>query len=137
MPTVTGIVETAVYSKDLRSSLSFYQGLFGFNVLLESPRLVALDVAGRNVLLLFQSGETQEPLPTAGGLIPGHGDGGSGHFAFGIEKSDVDRWKERLMLLEVQVESEVAWEHGAVSLYFRDPDQNLVELITRGFWPTY
>jgi hypothetical protein len=25
----------------------------------------------------------------------------------------------------------------ACEYYFRDPDQNLIELITRGFWRTY
>jgi catechol 2,3-dioxygenase-like lactoylglutathione lyase family enzyme len=34
----------------------------------------------------------------------------------------------------VAIESEVAWPNGTESIYFRDPDQNLVELITPGFW---
>jgi hypothetical protein len=37
----------------------------------------------------------------------------------------------------VAVESLVTWPGGAKSLYFRDPDSNLAELITRGFWSSY
>ena len=37
----------------------------------------------------------------------------------------------------VAVESIATWPGGAKSLYFRDPDGNLAELITPGFWSIY
>jgi catechol 2,3-dioxygenase-like lactoylglutathione lyase family enzyme len=37
----------------------------------------------------------------------------------------------------VTVESVVVWPGGAKSVYFRDPDGNLAELITPGFWKTF
>ena len=55
MNRVSGIIETALYVANLASSAAFYRRRFGFGTLLESERLVALDVAGRNVLLLFQA----------------------------------------------------------------------------------
>ena len=39
----------------------FYRRLFKFETLLESERLIALDVGGRSVLLLFKAGATHEP----------------------------------------------------------------------------
>jgi catechol 2,3-dioxygenase-like lactoylglutathione lyase family enzyme len=36
----------------------------------------------------------------------------------------------------VAIESEVKWP-AAESVYFKDPDGHLVELITPGFWRTY
>ncbi len=30
--------------------------------------------------------------------------------------------------------SEIRWESGACSLYFRDPDGHMIELATRGIW---
>jgi len=39
--------------------------------------------------------------------------------------------------MNVPVESVVTWPRGAQSIYFRDPDENLVELITPGFWANY
>jgi catechol 2,3-dioxygenase-like lactoylglutathione lyase family enzyme len=134
MPRVNGILETAIHAADLRRTAAFYRELFDFGTLLESDRLIALDVAGRNVLLIFKSGATDNPLDTPGGTIPGHRGVGSGHFAFAIAAEDLRSWRERLASKGVAVESAVTWPGGAESLYFRDPDQHLVELMTPGFW---
>jgi catechol 2,3-dioxygenase-like lactoylglutathione lyase family enzyme len=37
----------------------------------------------------------------------------------------------------VGIESEVQWDLGGTSLYFRDPDGHSVELATPGVWPIY
>jgi catechol 2,3-dioxygenase-like lactoylglutathione lyase family enzyme len=137
MERIHGLLETALYVEDVLRAAGFYQRVFGFGVLLESDRLVALDVVGRNVLLLFKAGATTEAFPTPGGVIPGHGASGPTHFAFSISKDDVSSWRRRLGAEGVAIESEVTWNGGAESLYFRDPDQNLVELITPGFWRIY
>jgi catechol 2,3-dioxygenase-like lactoylglutathione lyase family enzyme len=134
MPQVNGILETALYVKDVPNAAAFYRNLFGFSTLLETERLIALEVAGQNVLLLFQQGATNEPFATPGGIIPGHGGAGPNHFAFSIAAHDVVPWRQHLESNGVPIESEVTWPGGAHSLYFRDPDNNLVELITPGFW---
>jgi catechol 2,3-dioxygenase-like lactoylglutathione lyase family enzyme len=141
MPTLNGILETALYVADVRRAAEFYRRLFGFDVLLESDRLVALDVVGRNVLLLFKQGATDGPyeLPAGAGtgVIPGHRGVGGGHFAFAIDADQVEPWKQHLRSHGVPIESTVTWPGGAVSIYVRDPDQNVAELITPGFWRTY
>lgn len=137
MPSVRGILETALSVKDVQKSAAFYRRLFGFETLLESERLIALDVVGRNVLLLFKQGATMEPFPTPGGVIPGHGVTGVNHLAFSIAAEDLPDWEERLAADGVPVESRVNWPGGAQSLYFRDPDNHLAELITPGFWRIY
>lgn len=137
MPSVNGILETALYVRDVQAAAEFYRGLFGFGTLMESDRLIALDVAGRSVLLLFKEGTTAEPFTTPGGVIPGDHGAGPTHLAFGIAVADVEPWRRQLAVAGVAIESTVAWEGGAKSLYFRDPDRNLVELITAGFWRTY
>jgi catechol 2,3-dioxygenase-like lactoylglutathione lyase family enzyme len=137
MPKVNGILETAIYADDLQTSATFYRDLFGFETLLESDRLIALDVAGKSVLLIFKSGATREPFETPGGTIPGHCATGSTHFAFSIDSPDILSWQQRLESSGVVVESIVKWPTGAQSLYFRDPDNHLVELITAGFWRIY
>jgi catechol 2,3-dioxygenase-like lactoylglutathione lyase family enzyme len=136
---VGGILETALYVADVRRSADFYRGLFGFGALLETDRLIALDVAGRDVLLLFQAGATSEPftLPDGGGVIPGHDGTGRNHFALSIAADDFEPWRSRLEAEGVAVESVVNWPGGCRSLYFRDPDGHLAELITPGFWRTY
>ena len=137
MPRVNGILETALYVKDVQSAAAFYRRVFGFNPLLESDRLVALDVAGKSVLLLFKQGATAGNYTTPGGVIPGHDGSGVTHFAFAIAADELPAWRDHFKRLGVPIESTVTWNGGAVSLYVRDEDQNLVELITPGFWRTY
>jgi catechol 2,3-dioxygenase-like lactoylglutathione lyase family enzyme len=62
MPPVHDLLETAIYVRDLAASAAFYRTLFGFETLLESDRLIALDVSGRSVLLLFQRRERAHAL---------------------------------------------------------------------------
>ena len=134
MPSIRGIVETAISVRDVRASAEWYRRLFGFKPLLEGERLVALAVGAEDVLLIFTAGGTSEPFPTPGGVIPGHAGGGVSHLAFAMEPADVAAWRARLAGEGVTVESAVDWPGGAQSLYFRDPDGHLVELITPGFW---
>ena len=137
MPKVNGILETAIWAADVKQAAAFYRRIFGFDVLLESDRLIALDVSSRNVLLIFKWGATSEPFDTPGGTIPGHGASGASHFAFSIAAEDVGAWRHWLDASGVAVESAVQWPGGAESLYFRDRDRHLVELITPGFWHNY
>lgn len=134
MPRISGILETALYVRDPLQAAEFYRRLFGFETLLESDRLVALNVAGRNMLLLFQEGATSEPLVTEGGFIPGHSGSGPNHLAFSIPREDMTPWQQRLASLGITIESIVDWPAGGQSAYFRDPDNHLVELVTPGLW---
>ncbi len=52
-------------------------------------------------------------------------------------ESDVERWERWLREQDIEVESELEWEKGGRSLYFRDPDGHLLELVTPGVWQTY
>jgi catechol 2,3-dioxygenase-like lactoylglutathione lyase family enzyme len=137
MPSVQAILETALYVKDPQLAAGFYRRLFGFDTLLQAERLIALDVAGRSVLLLFKAGTTDVPYETPGGIIPPHAGSGPTHFAFSINSDQVDAWTQKLKDEAVALESRMEWPGGAQSLYFRDPDANLVELITPGFWRTF
>src|SRR5215207_3256553 len=96
MPSVHAILETALYVKDPQDSADFYRRLFGFETLLEVERLVALDVAGQSVLLLFKAGSTNEPNEMPGGVIPPHGGSGPTHFAFSIDGQEFDAWTQKL-----------------------------------------
>lgn len=136
---IRGILESALYVADLQRAAEFYRRLFAFPTLLESERLIALDVAGKNVLLLFPEGGTTASVPVPGGvgMIPPHGGSSNGHFAFAITAEDVDAWQSHLESEGVAVESVARWPGGATSIYFRDPDGNLAELISPGFWAIY
>jgi catechol 2,3-dioxygenase-like lactoylglutathione lyase family enzyme len=136
-PSLSRVVETAVYVSDLGHSRAFYCGVLGAEVLLDTPRLLALSVGGQSVLLLFQRGATAEPLETPGGIVPPHGARGVQHFALAIAPESLDEWRTYLARADVPIESEVRWPRGGTSLYLRDPDNHSVELITPGLWAIY
>ena len=131
------ILETALYVDDQQSARRFYVDILGCPPLLETPRMLALDVAGRSVLLLFQRGATLEPMPSDGGVIPPHGGEGQQHLAFAIPTDAIDAWVERLEKAGIAIESRVRWARGGESVYVRDPDGHSVELATPGLWRTY
>ena len=133
-PRIDGLLETSVYARDLKRTAAFYRDLFGLGTLVDSPRLVAFDVATRSVLLVFQAGSTEDDVVDASGRIPGHDGRGRPHLALSIAAENLDAWRKRLVEQGVEVVGEYRWPRGGVSLYFRDPDDALVELATPGLW---
>jgi catechol 2,3-dioxygenase-like lactoylglutathione lyase family enzyme len=136
VPRIRRVLETALDCDDLPRSAAFYRNLLGIVPMLDTERLVAMDTGEGTVLLLFQKGAASS-VALPGGLVPGHDAGGAGHFAFAIDADALAAWEARLGELRIPIESRVTWERGGVSLYFRDPDQRLVELATPGLWPSY
>ena len=136
-PPLSRVLESALYVDDLARARDFYVGALGAAVLLDTPRLLALDVAGTSVLLLFQRGATSDPLPTPGGVVPPHGGTGVQHLAFAITADSLDRWRAHLAAAGIAIESEVRWPRGGTSLYLRDPGGHSIELVTPGLWATY
>ena len=136
-PRVRRIVETALDCKELSMSAVFYTTLLDTTPMVSGDHLVALDAGEGTVLLLFQRGLSAEPMETPGGIVPPHDPGGPGHLAFAIDMADVPVWETRLAELGIAIESRMRWPRGGFSLYFRDPDNCLVELATPGIWPSY
>ena len=133
-PPIDGLLETSLYARDLERTAAFYRDLFGFRALVESPRLIAFDIAARSVLLVFQAGSTEDDVVDARGKIPGHDGRGRPHLALSIASENLDAWRMRLAECNVEVVGEYCWPRGGVSLYIRDPDDALVELATPGLW---
>ncbi len=137
MPDVTGVVETCLYVDDLERAVRFYQDVCDFRKLIGDERFCAFSVADRDVLLLFRRGAMPEAIPTPGGPIPTHDGSGPQHLAFAIPAAAEGDWRRRLEDRGIAIESTVDWPLGGRSLYFRDPDQHLVETITPGCWSIY
>ena len=138
IPPIHGVVESILYVDDVLRSVAFYREVLGFVPLKgDGDRFQAFDAGGKGVLLLFKRGGTVAPVKVPGGVIPPHDGHGPYHIAFAIDPENYERWRERLRAFGVVIESEVHWERGGRSLYFRDLDQHLVELVTPGIWPNY
>lgn len=136
-PRINGVVETCLYSNDLPRSVRFYQDQLGLRLLESGERLCVFSVADKQVLLLFRRGGTPQPIPTPGGMIPPHDAAGQLHVAFAISKAEFGAWEEHLSECGIPIESKVTWPSGGQSLFFRDPDQHLLELGTPGLWEVY
>ena len=133
-PAIDGLLETSLYARDLQRTAAFYRDLFELKTLVDSPRLIAFEIARRSVLLVFQAGATEEDVVDARGRIPGHDGHGRLHLALSIGARELDAWRERLAERGVEIVGEYRWPRGGVSLYMRDPDGALVELATPGLW---
>jgi catechol 2,3-dioxygenase-like lactoylglutathione lyase family enzyme len=134
---VTGVLETGIYVDDVSRSVEFYCRIFGFEPLVGDQRFCALSVAGRDVFLIFKKGGTLQPMQLPGGVLPAHDGSGQMHFAFSVPEAELAAWEERLIQNGVAIESRVTWPRGGRSIYFRDPDGHLAELITPGCWAIY
>lgn len=137
-PPIEGIVETILYVDDLPRAVAFYRDTLGLAPMEgDAERFQVFKVGGRQTLLLFKRGGTLEPMPVPGGVIPPHDGSGPHHLGFAVAHDACDAWLARLRDRGVAIESEVRWPRGGRSLYFRDPDNHLLELITPGIWPNY
>ena len=131
------MLETGLDVDNLAVAADFYERVLGLRIISRSERLCAFGVADRDVLILFQREESAKPVEFYGGTIPPHGSSGSIHFAFAVSREELPKWEAVLAANGVAIESRVNWERGGTSIYFRDPDDHLVELATPGVWSIY
>jgi catechol 2,3-dioxygenase-like lactoylglutathione lyase family enzyme len=136
-PALSGILESALHVANLDRSSGFYEQVLGLGRIAGDGRFRAYSVAARDVLLLFLRGETSLPFAVPGGVIPPHGGSGQLHIAFSIDLGDLATWESHLAASSIPIESRVLWPLGGHSIYFRDPDDHLLELATPGLWSIY
>ena len=138
MPRLNGVLETILYTDDMERARAFFETVMGLTAHTADHRFTAYPV-GWNMLLLFANGETTETveLPNGMGTIPPHDGGGRQHVALAIDADQLPAWEQRLAAHDVPIEGRTHWPKGAESLYFRDPDGHLLEVVTPGIWPNY
>lgn len=136
MPRIAGVLETAVYVEDLERAREFYEGTLQLEVMFHDKRMRAYK-AGRSVFLLFKRGASGKNTVMKIGNIPGHDGSGQLHMAFAISAEELPAWESLLEDRGVAIEGRVHWPKGGTSIYFRDPDGNLLELATPGLWENY
>ena len=138
MPEINSVLETQLWVDDLERSLRFYQEVFECQQIDGGPdRLIALSIEDCQVLLLAKKGASTQPMELPGGTIPPVDGEGPSHLAFSISPDQLATWEEWLEEKSIEIESKISWMRGGTSLYFRDPDENLLELGTPGIWTIY
>lgn len=137
IPPITGVLETGLYVDDLTRAREFYERVLGLEPMVADTRFCAYNAGPASVLLLFKRGGTLEPVEMEGGIIPPHDGHGPLHYGLAIPSGSEASWQAHLVAQDVTIESRIDWDGGGTSLYFRDPDGNLVELATPGLWLNY
>jgi|SRR5713101_3448848 len=139
-PMLHGLVETALFVEDLPRASAFYEQALGLEKIKASDTGCVFRVDDQRYFLLVLRNAAQNSNTTSSGTVlppcalPEQSGRGPGHVAFGITSDALDSWRARLRKHGVEILSEVNWERGARSLYFRDPDGHLIELATAGIW---
>jgi catechol 2,3-dioxygenase-like lactoylglutathione lyase family enzyme len=109
--------------KDIRRALDFYSGILEMKIdWRPDPGNVYLTTGSDNLALHEAGNLTPAPEQTAGNLD---------HFGFFVDRpEDVDEWARRLESRGIPlVQQPKTHRDGARSIYFRDPDGNLIQLL--------
>lgn len=136
-PPIRGIAETVLYADDLPASAAFFRDVMRLEPVFESDGLVVFACGTAQNLLVFDRAVAAADKRLPGGTIPGHRSEGAAHMAFHVSHADYPRWRDHFAAEGVDVVSEVGFEGGGRSLYFRDPAGNVLELATPGHWRSF
>lgn len=117
-----GIRHVALRVRDLRRSTEFYTRLLGFKVEWQPDEDNVYLTSGTDNLALHR--DAAAPGSPVGAI-------GLDHFGFVVaEPDEVDRWAGVLEGQGVElVQKPKTHRDGARSIYFRDPDGNLIQLL--------
>ena len=127
------IVETCIYSPDLKIMKDFYVNRLGLDLISEEERRHVFLKAGKSMLLVFNPENTSL---AANSTFPTHGACTSpSSIHFEIEQAGYEAAKNLLAQNKIAIEKEMSWGSEGKSVYFRDPAGNLVEIVTKGQWP--
>ena len=127
-PAIKGLGEIAFRVEDLAGMTTFYEQVVGLEVMMQDARVAFFRIANgfgghTQVLALFdrKGGADYRGLSREQTTVD--------HIALEIALEDFAPEKTRLESLGVKIETaEHAWVHWR-SLYFRDPEGNLVEFV--------
>lgn len=114
----TGIAELTLQSKDIEALERFYTSALGLKVLSREDDRIWLSCGPRSRLGLWLPGKKE------------FGDRGGAHvhFALKAERGGLRAATARLRELEIPFEGPIEHPGGDLSIYLRDPEDNVVEV---------
>ena len=127
------VIETCIYSTNLAKMKQFYADILGLELVSEESERSIFFKVGKSMLLVFNPEKTRTD---SGSVFPLHGaiPPSEIHVALEVSKSDLESAKQLLSQKGIGIEKELVW-NGSKSVYFRDPANNLIEIISEGAWP--
>ncbi len=123
------IKETSLYIKDLDKTEAFYKGKLQLEVISREEGRHIFFRAGSSVLLCFIAESTRNEE-----TLPAHYGEGEMHLAFEVPKEKYEEVKAWINSGSIEIEHEQKWGEDYKSIYFRDPDGHLLEIVPSGMW---
>lgn len=139
-PKLGQMVETVLYTASVPKLVEWYASTLLIKPFTYSPSFAAFSLPNDTILLLFDRSTTLANKDSASGKIPAHGaENTKGqHVAFACRGTeDLIEWETHLKTKGVEIEGRMDWERGGKSIYFRDAEGHLLEIMTRGVWQVY
>lgn len=135
-PKLGQIVETVLYTSSVPDLAAWYTEILSLTPFLEmsNGKGAGFSLPNSTLLLLFDRAQVTDDNVSKGGTIPKHGtETGLGqHVAFGCDSHEVlDEWKEHLEQVGVPIAGTQRWERGGRSIYVRDWEGHLIEIMTQ------
>ena len=139
-PKLGQIVETILYTSSATKLAEWYTTTFCLTPFLSTPNVVGFSLPNNTILLLFDRTSTTADKTFSTGTIPKHGcETGLGqHIAFacdGVE--ELKEWEKWFEEKEVEILGRMEWERGGRSVYVKDWEGHVIEVMTRGVWEVY
>ena len=131
---IEGILETALYARDLDAAERFYRDVLGLEVITRVHDRHVFFRCGGGVLLIFNPEETVKPPSPEALPVPPHGATGAGHACFRLAREKFAAVIARLEAAGIAIESDFEWPKGGRSIYFRDPAGNSLECAEKCIW---
>ena len=139
-PKLGQIVETILYTSDVTKMVEWYMRAFGLKPFTQAPALAGFALPNNTLLLIFDRSTTTKDKKVPGGTIPKHGsrtDLGQ-HIAFACSGADELReWEDHFQSEKIGVFGRMNWERGGKSIYVKDWEGHVIEIMTTGVWPVY
>jgi catechol 2,3-dioxygenase-like lactoylglutathione lyase family enzyme len=139
-PKLGQVVETVLYTSSVPKLVGWYTSTLLIKPFTYSPSFAAFSLPNDTILLLFDRNTSLGNKNYDGGTIPAHGaENTKGqHIAFACGgQEDLNEWETHLKAKGVEIEARMEWERGGKSIYFRDAEGHLLEIMTRGVWQVY
>jgi catechol 2,3-dioxygenase-like lactoylglutathione lyase family enzyme len=139
-PKLGQVVETILYTSSAPELSAWYTSIMGITPFVSSPTFAGFSLPNNTILLLFDRSSTTNDKVSLSGTIPKHGtETGLGqHISFACDgEKQFKDWEKWFEEKEVEVLGKVNWERGGKSIYVKDWEGHVIEVMTRGVWEVY
>lgn len=139
-PKLGQIVETILYTSSVPRLAGWYNDIFSISPFISTNAFAGFNLPNNTILLLFDRSTTTADKNIPGGVIPKHGcpTGLGQHIAFACNGHDeLKQWDEHFKAKNVEILGRMSWERGGGSIYVKDWEGHVIEVMTKGVWPVY